>query len=117
MADWISIASVTELGPGQACLVQAGPIEIAIINLRGEYHALENRCSHQGVPLLGHGLPLAEVLHGEQLVCLRHGARFCVRSGAALTPPAPAPLKRFPVRKQGTDVQLYLDRPTAQPAK
>jgi 3-phenylpropionate/trans-cinnamate dioxygenase ferredoxin subunit len=33
-----------------------------------------------------------------QVICPRHGAHFCVRTGEALTPPAYEPLRTFKVR-------------------
>ena len=33
-----------------------------------------------------------------QIICPRHGARFCLRTGEALTPPAYEPLRTYPAR-------------------
>jgi nitrite reductase/ring-hydroxylating ferredoxin subunit len=33
-----------------------------------------------------------------QIICPRHGAHFCARTGEALTPPAYEPLRTFKVR-------------------
>jgi 3-phenylpropionate/trans-cinnamate dioxygenase ferredoxin subunit len=35
-----------------------------------------------------------------QIVCPRHGAHFCLRTGEALTPPAYEPLRTFNVREE-----------------
>jgi 3-phenylpropionate/trans-cinnamate dioxygenase ferredoxin component len=35
---------------------------------------------------------------GCNVVCPRHGAKFCLRTGAALTPPAYEPVRTFAVR-------------------
>jgi 3-phenylpropionate/trans-cinnamate dioxygenase ferredoxin subunit len=35
-----------------------------------------------------------------QIVCPRHGAQFCLRTGEALTPPAYEPLRTFKVREE-----------------
>jgi 3-phenylpropionate/trans-cinnamate dioxygenase ferredoxin subunit len=32
------------------------------------------------------------------VICPRHGARFCLRTGAALTPPAYEPVRRYETR-------------------
>ena len=35
-----------------------------------------------------------------QIICPRHGAHFCLRTGEALTPPAYEPLRTFEVREE-----------------
>ena len=55
---------------------------IVLIHLDGEFYALDDACTHDGGPL-GGGL-----LEGYQIICPRHGARFDVRTGQALSMPA-----------------------------
>jgi 3-phenylpropionate/trans-cinnamate dioxygenase ferredoxin subunit len=43
-------------------------------------------------------------------VCPRHGARFCIKNGKALTPPAYEDVHRFPVRVENGVVQVRDDR-------
>ena len=57
-------------------------IEVVIVNLDGDFYAIEDVCTHDGGPL-GEGK-----LEGCQIICPRHGARFDVRTGQALTLPA-----------------------------
>ena len=106
MSDWIDVAPVEDFGPGQGRLVGADDTRIAVFNLDGEYYAIEDRCSHDGSPFLGCGLEPQELLQGDQLICPRHGARFCLRTGEALTPPAYEPAARFPVRVENGMVQI-----------
>ena len=60
----------------------------------GELHAIEDRCSHDDGPLC----------EGEwdpdvcEVVCPRHGSRFDLRTGNALTLPAYLPVATYPVR-------------------
>lgn len=110
MTEWTDVAPAADFGPGQARLIDVSGAQIAVINLEGQYYALEDACTHDGWPLLGCGLKPEEVMEGEQLVCPRHGARFCIRTGAALTPPAYEPLHCFPVRVNDGMVQIRDDR-------
>lgn len=110
MTDWLDVAPATELRPGQARLVDADGVAIAVLNINGEYFALEDVCTHDGSPLIGCGLALEEVLEGDQIICPRHGARFCARTGEALTPPAYEPTSSFPVRVKDGMVQTRDDR-------
>ena len=106
ISHWIDVARAEEFGPGQSRLVGGDAARIAVFNLDGGYYALEDRCSHEGFPFLGCGLPPEDLLEGDELVCPRHGARFCLRTGAALTPPAHEPAATFPVRVQNGVVQV-----------
>ena len=64
---------------------------IAVYNVDGALYAIEDVCSHDGNPL-------AEgPREGLEVICPRHGARFCLRTGAALSPPAYEPVATFPV--------------------
>jgi 3-phenylpropionate/trans-cinnamate dioxygenase ferredoxin subunit len=75
-------------------LVRGGPLGIGVYNLGGELYALEDRCSHDG----------GQLCEGEfdaeagVAVCPRHGARFDIRTGRALTLPAYLPVETYPVR-------------------
>ena len=110
MSDWIDVASAVEFGPGQSRLINIDDVYIAVINLDGEYFAIEDTCSHDGSPMLGCGLEPEDVIDDNQIVCPRHGARFCIKTGAALTPPAYEPIAVFPVRVENNMVQIHDDR-------
>jgi len=98
MSDWINIEPTEHFGPGQARLVDLGDVQIAVFNLDGEYFAIENNCSHDNSPMLGCGLETDQLLDGEQIICPRHGARFCIKTGKALTLPAYEDVSTFPVQ-------------------
>lgn len=111
MSEWTDIAPVKEFGPGQAKLFNIAGVDIAVFNLTGQYYAIEDVCSHEGSPMLGCGLAPEDVVDGDQIICPRHGARFCIRTGAALTPPAYEPLVTFPVKIANGMVQIRDNRP------
>jgi len=110
MSEWTDIAPASELGPGQSRLVTVDGVAIAVFNLDGSYYALEDVCTHDGSPLLGSGLEINEIIEGDQIICPRHGARFCIRTGSALTPPAYEPVPCFPVRIKDGMVQTRDNR-------
>ena len=60
---------------------------VAVYNIDGEFFAIEDVCTHDGGGLAG------GVVEDHQVICPRHGARFCLRTGKALTPPAYEPVK------------------------
>ncbi len=98
MSDWINIEPTELFGPGQARLVNLGDVQIAVFNIDGEFHAIENNCSHDNSQMLSSDLELEQLLDGEQIICPRHGARFCIKTGKALTPPAYEDVPVFPVQ-------------------
>jgi len=104
MSDWITVAKVSELAPGGFRKVDADGAQIVVFNLGGEYFAIEDVCTHDGGQLTG------GTVEGDQIVCPRHGARFCIRTGAALCAPAYEPVAKFPVHIENGEIQVRDDR-------
>src|SRR5215510_11567508 len=104
MSDWISVAKEGELAPGQWRRVDADGAQIVVFNLDGHYYAIEDVCTHDGGQLTG------GTIEGAEIVCPRHGARFCIKTGAALTAPAYEPTATFPVRVEAGEIQVKDNR-------
>lgn len=104
MPGWQDVARVETLPAGSHASVEIDGVRIAVFNLDGEYHAIEDVCTHDGGVLTG------GTIEGEQIVCPRHGARFSIKSGAVLAPPAYEPVHVFPVRVQSGVIQVRDDR-------
>ena len=104
MSDWVTVARVDELKPGARQLVDVDGSQLVVFNLEGKYYAIEDVCTHDGGQLTG-----GEV-EGDQIICPRHGARFCIRTGAALTAPAYEPTATFPVRIENDEIQVRDNR-------
>ena len=103
MPNLVKVAQRTDIPQGGRIVVVADEIEIAVFNVDNEqFYAVEDICSHDGGPLSEGALT-----HGVQVECPRHGARFDLRTGRALTMPAFEPIAAYPVVVRGDD--LYLD--------
>jgi 3-phenylpropionate/trans-cinnamate dioxygenase ferredoxin component len=100
MSGWVDVAAVEELGPGSHKVVDVDGAAVAVFNLGGQYYAIEDVCTHDGGTLTG------GPLEGDQIVCPRHGARFSIKSGEVLAPPAYEPIAIFPVRVDAGRVQV-----------
>lgn len=100
MARFVKVASVADIPPGARQIVEVDGIEVVVVNLDGVFYALEDMCTHDGGPL-GEG-----ALEGGQLICPRHGARFDVRTGAALTLPAVEAVPTYAVRVENGDILI-----------
>src|SRR5690606_40964658 len=65
----------------------------SVFNIDGEFYAIEDVCTHDGAEIA------SGTLDGSEIVCPRHGARFCVKTGKVLKAPAYTDLVSFPVRR------------------
>ena len=83
--------------------VEAEGQTIALFNVEGAFYAIDGICSHVGGPL-GEGS-----LEGEVVTCPWHRARFNVKTGAVLSPPADSDLRSFPLMIEGSDVLVEMD--------
>ena len=104
MSDWVGVARTDELAPGEWRVVDVDGTSIVVFNLEGEYHAIEDVCTHDGGQLTG------GTVQGDQIECPRHGARFSIRTGEALAAPAYEPTAKFPVRVENGLIQVRDDR-------
>jgi nitrite reductase (NADH) small subunit len=76
-------------------LVEVQGKKIALFNLDGKFHAIDNTCTHRGGPLS------EGELEGDEVTCPWHGAKFKVSSGEVLSPPAPQGVGSYKVRVNG----------------
>lgn len=98
--DFVSVATVDELKPGERMVVELGRHWVAIFNVEGTYYAIEDVCTHDDGPL-------AEgELNGCIIACPRHGATFDIRTGKVLSAPAMVDVKSYEVHIQGSDIQI-----------
>jgi 3-phenylpropionate/trans-cinnamate dioxygenase ferredoxin subunit len=90
----IVVGPVEELPPGEMKIVRDGQLVIGVYNVDGELYAIEDRCSHDDGPLCEGDFEPGEAV----VICPRHGSRFDIRTGQALTLPAYLPVDTFPVK-------------------
>ena len=90
----VDVCPIEELPPGTCKIVHAGAISLGVYNVDGELFAIEDRCSHDDGPLAEGDWEPDEYV----AICPRHGSRFDIRTGRALTLPAYLPVDTFPVR-------------------
>jgi len=103
MSPFVKVATRGELPSGGKKLVEVDGRAIALFNVDGAFHAIDDVCTHDGGPL-------AEgELIGCEIECPRHGARFDVRTGRPLCMPAVEPVAVHPVELRGDDVFVAID--------
>ena len=100
MSSFVKVARRGELPPGGKKLAEVDGRPIAVFNVAGSFHAIDDVCTHDGGPL-------AEgELSGCEIMCPRHGARFDVRTGKAMCMPAVEPVAVHSVEIRGEDVYV-----------
>lgn len=102
MADFVSVAKTSDLEPGKCMRVIVSGRKIALYNVDGEIYATDDTCSHAEASLS------EGCLRGDEIECPRHGARFNVRTGQALSLPAWAPVETFEVKVEGGEIFVQI---------
>ena len=98
---FVRVAKATDVPVGEIRQVEAGGKAIALANVGGAFHAIDNTCLHRGGPL-GEG-----ILEGAVVTCPWHGWQFDVITGKNTVNPAAA-VGCFAVEVKGDEVFVDL---------
>jgi nitrite reductase (NADH) small subunit len=102
---FVRVAKATDVAPGQIREIQVQGTTIAVANVGGQFHAINNTCLHRGGPL-GQGS-----LQGNVVTCPWHGWTFDVTSGRVTYNQAGG-VACYPVELRGEDVYVDISTPT-----
>ncbi len=103
LANYIDVASLTDLLPGKTLKIITVIGDILLANVEGKIYAVDDMCTHEESSLsLG-------CLKGELISCTLHGSRFNVRTGQPMEEPATEALCRYPVRVINDRIEICLD--------
>ena len=105
VGEWVRVAAVGDIAPGEALRVEIGDEPIALWNVDGEFYATADTCTHEEASLSEGDL------WGETIECPLHGAQFNVKTGAVESLPAVFPIATYPVRVD--DDGLYVELPSS----
>jgi len=86
------VVKVADLPEGERLIFEIDNCPIVLFNVNGEFLATGDLCSHDEGPI-GDG-----ELEGDVIICPRHGAKFDVHTGKALSLPAVIGIPIYPVR-------------------
>jgi len=100
MSDWIDVISASALLDVENSVVDVDGVDVAVFNLAGTFYAIEDVCSHDG------GEIASGVIEGEEIICPRHGARFCIKTGRVTSPPAYEDIPCYSVRIENGRIQV-----------
>ena len=100
MPTFVQCCAVGEIAPGTGKTVTAGGKELAVFNVEGTFHVIDNECPHRGGPL-GEG-----ELEGCLLTCPWHAWQFDVRTGESVTDDSKVAV--YPCKVEGEQVLVEI---------
>src|SRR5687767_6114853 len=89
-----------DVNPGEVVAIEVRGVPVAIANVAGTYYAFDDTCTHEECSLADGELA------GTTIACMCHGAECDVRTGEVLAPPAPSPVKVYPIRVSGESLEI-----------
>ena len=104
MSEWITVFNENALMNGENSVIDVDGTDVAIFKIDDEFFAIEDVCSHDGTEIA------SGELDGDEIICPRHGARFCVKTGAVKSAPAYEDIHSYPVRIVDGMVQIKDNR-------
>lgn len=100
--EFVPVVAEDELPDGERLFVEIDDLSIVVFRIAGQFFAIQDICSHDDGPL-GEG-----EVEGMQVICPRHGARFDLRTGKALSLPAIVDIPAYPVRLNQGQIEVGL---------
>lgn len=91
MSAFELVATTTEIPPGERKSVVVDDVPALLLRVGDDYYCIEDTCTHDGQAMTD------GELHGCEITCPRHGARFDIRTGRALCMPATEGVATFEV--------------------
>ena len=101
MGEFVRVAGAADVQPGQGIVAEVSGKTLAVFNVDGVFHAIDNTCIHRGGPL-GEG-----DLEGSVVTCPWHGWQYDVNTGACVANPA-AKVEVYQMQVDGTDVKVLI---------
>jgi 3-phenylpropionate/trans-cinnamate dioxygenase ferredoxin subunit len=104
MTDFVRVASAADIPEGGKLLVEVDDRLVVVFRVDRRYYCLDDVCTHDGGPLSEGQLDTARFT----IACPRHGAKFDIRDGRALTMPATQPTSAHEVKVEGDAIYVKL---------
>jgi 3-phenylpropionate/trans-cinnamate dioxygenase ferredoxin subunit len=103
MSDFVRVARVSEIPDPGKITVEVDDAIVVLFHVDGRFYCINDVCTHDGGPL-GEGQ-----LCDRAIACPRHGAKFDIRTGKALTMPATEDTLAHEVKVEGGEVHVRLN--------
>ena len=89
VGQWVTVAQAADIPPGHAARVEIDEVPIAIFNVEGQLHCVDDTCTHQEASLSEGELDLERCA----IECPLHGSAFDLRTGDPVSLPAVEPVR------------------------
>jgi 3-phenylpropionate/trans-cinnamate dioxygenase ferredoxin component len=100
MSEWVDVVAESALAIGENVVVDVDGVDVAIFNIDGEFYAIQDMCTHDG------GEIVSGILDGDEIICPRHGARFCIKTGKVKSPPAYEDIACYEIRLNNERIEV-----------
>lgn len=100
MGEFVTVAKTSEVPAGEGRVVEANGKQIALFNIEGVFHAIDNTCLHRGGPL-GEG-----IVDGTTVICPWHAWTYDVTTGECQF--NPARIEKYEVKVEDEDVKVEI---------
>ncbi len=100
MSEFIKVANASDIPPGSKRCVTVAGRPICLINLEGDFYAIDDTCTHAEASLCEGDIA------GNEIVCPLHFATFNIMTGEATGPPAFEPVNTYEVRVNGEAIEV-----------
>lgn len=103
MSEYITVASVGEIADGSMRLVEVDDRLVILSRIGDDYYCIDDICTHDGGTL-------SDGPHeGCEIACPRHGAKFDLRNGRALSMPATQDTVSHQVKVEDGSIRIRLN--------
>ena len=105
MGRWVLVGNVSDFVEGEPILHDFEYETAALFRIGDKVYAIEDRCTHDDGPLADGEFDATTC----EISCPRHGARFDVTTGKALSMPASEDVPTYPVKIE--DGSVFVEEP------
>jgi len=102
MATFVKVATKSQVPENGLMGVQVEGKNLVLVNLNGEFFALDDECPHESAPLSD-----GQIV-GEEIECPWHSSHFDIRTGRVTMDPAETGIATYKVRVVGDAVEVEI---------
>ena len=108
--QYLKVLLTDEVKEGEKKRITLGNKVLLLTNVQGKYHAIDDRCPHNGGSLYD------GVLNGDIIKCPKHGTMFDVKNGKVVEKGKilfirlkVSDTRAYPVKVEGSDILIGID--------
>ena len=107
MGNYVKVAGLSDLPPGERTAVWVSGIKVMLVNVEGTIYAVDEQCTHMQCSMV------EGPLKGTVIGCPCHLAAFDLTDGRVIRGPATVPIPTWKVKIEGGDIYVEERPPEA----